>query len=117
MRVVILAMLVWSVWYDDGTGLQRFHSAKHDWSDIPDKPGVQIVLVCEEPPYRRVIHGSDWYWINDRGIPRSSGNDGFPDGKWRPKPHPAARAGVTIDEARFEAYRLAALEDKTCAMP
>lgn len=114
-KLLLISMLVWKVWYDDGSGLRIYHSQIHPWAAIPDRPGVQIVLVCQQPPYRNLLHASDWYWPNGDTIKQT--RDGYPTGTWSPRPSPDARAGLTITNETFERYRLEALKDKTCSLP
>lgn len=113
----------WKVWYDDGSGLQVFHSARNRWSDIPAKPGVQVVLVCEAKqwapgkPYRRLMRGSDWYGWRGEELQRDE-HSGLPNGKWVSPPPElrSPRRGLTIQDQTFASYVNAAQEDETCSV-
>lgn len=51
----------WRAWYDDDGVYSSAHVA---WADLPET-GMVGVVVYEEPPYRRIVDGGDWYWMED----------------------------------------------------
>lgn len=131
---IALPAQTWKVWYDDGSGLQIFHSDLHSWADIPSAPGIQVILTCEPPPNpggnvrhvpRRQVKGSNWYWLDAQGIPQQSKVNGKPDGFPNTpldNPPPEAqghnpRGGVTIDDEVYEGYRRMAVRDFRCEKP
>lgn len=104
----------WKVWFDAGSGLSMFHSATHKWSDIPDSPGVQIILVCEKPPYRRMVHGADWYWWGKDG-PVAGTQTATASRLPRPQGKKGLKQGLTIPDRVYNNYHQAAFKDKTCS--
>lgn len=60
--------MTWRAYYADGT---RYSSAERSWSDLP-ADGMVGVVVFSEPPYRRIIDGADWIWM-EGGEVRTSG--------------------------------------------
>ena len=115
-KLALFVLISWKVWFDDGSGLRMFHSGTHDWSAIPDSPGVQVILVCEKPPYRRMVHGADWYWWGDDG-PVAGEQTATAPRLPRPEGKKGLKQGLTISGNTYEAYRLAAVEDKQCSVP
>jgi hypothetical protein len=109
MNAKVGSLTSWHVWYDDGRGLQKFNSREHTWSDIPTKAGIQVILACEEYPYHAYIKGSDWYWWENGWIEAGTQTATAPLTKKPTGPGKSGfRSGVTIDDAVFESYRLAA---------
>jgi hypothetical protein len=115
MRIALLLLLVWKVWFDDGSGLRMFHSSTDQWSDVPSHPGVQVILVCETAPYRRMVHGADWYWW-DNG-PMAGTQTTTAPRLPRPRGKLGLKQGKTIPDSVYEGYRVTAFKDKTCSVP
>lgn len=119
-------LMLWKVWYDDGSGLSLYHSDRDKWGSIPLAAGVQVVLVCEDKdwkpgyPYRRLLRGSDWYgWRGGELHLDDSWGSGAHTGKWVDPPalllNP--RRGLTIPTERFDLYVQQAREDARCSVP
>lgn len=49
----------WRAFYADGA---RYSSADTEWQSLP-ATGLVGVVVYMEPPYRRIIDGHDWVWM------------------------------------------------------
>lgn len=54
----------WHAYYADGS---RYSSADASWNDLPED-GLLGVVVFGEPPYRRIVDGADWIWLQDGEI-------------------------------------------------
>lgn len=54
----------WKAWYADGS---IYDSRSTRWTELP-KTGIIGVVVYYEKPYRNLVYGGDWYYI-DGGVP------------------------------------------------
>lgn len=71
----------WRVWYAD-SGV--YDSTEMDWVDLPDS-GMLGAVVYYERPYREIVNGGDWFYLDDNGVPtRTETHDEW--GEWVPKP-------------------------------
>lgn len=91
-------MLKWKAWYEDG---RKFSSADTMWQDLPNR-GMVGVVVYEEYPYRRILDGGDWYWLENGDIHQTNTHEEW--GQFLPAPDINCtsclkRSGVMSDTA------------------
>lgn len=101
-------MIGWRAYYADG---RRVDSSESTWAGLPGE-GLVGVVVFEDPPYRRVVYGGDWTWVENGEI-RKSGTTwiGFvdpPDVSCRS----CVKRGAAMPDAEFEAVQVEMMGDK-----
>lgn len=100
----------WRVYYADGATCD---SAAQRWRDLPNT-GVIGVVVFEEPPYRRIVDGGDWYYLDEDGEP-SCTDTADRWGEWAPLPFAPTetiKRGAAVTDERFETVKTRMVEDK-----
>jgi hypothetical protein len=98
-------MLGWRAWMYDGTVYPG--TTLSEWQQVP-KMGVVGVVVYLDPPYRRIIDGYDWIWLEDGEFKTIPTHDEW--GKWNDPPtkkcDPCLKRGAGVeDEAWAEMQR------------
>lgn len=98
----------WRAYFADG---QRIDSAQSSWADLPAE-GLVGVVVFEDPPYRHLVYGGDWTWIEDGEIHKSS----TVWGDWVNPPEIACRSclkrGAAMSDADFELVQAEMMRDR-----
>lgn len=100
----------WKAYY---VGDRVFSSADTDWEALP-ATGVVGIIVYEEPPYRRLILGGDWYYLDD-GVPATTEtHDEW--GEWVTQPDDVAedelKRGELIPDDAFERLQSDMMADR-----
>lgn len=102
-------MVAWRAYY---TEARRFASAAYSWRELPST-GVLGVIVFLEPPYREIVDGGDWYYL-EGGVPTCTAT--HPEwGAWVDPPavSPEERKqGAAIGDDEWAAVREAMTEDR-----
>lgn len=71
----------WKAWYADGN---IYSSSEISWKELPES-GMLGVVVFLNPPYREIVSGGDWYYLDDDSHP--SCTDTHEEwGEWVSKP-------------------------------
>lgn len=101
-------MLGWRAYYSDG---RTFASDGVAWAHLPPE-GMVGVVVYLEPPYRTLLTGGDWYWMEDGEIRRTKNHPEW--GEWADPPEVECAAcvkksGAMSDDA-FEALLVEMME-------
>lgn len=100
----------WRAYYTDS---RIFSSNAVDWVDLPDK-GIIGVIVFFNPPYRELVKGGDWYYLDDTGKPTCTETH-EEWGKWVDKPNVSdeeiKRSGSVSDD-RWEEIEIEMMGDK-----
>ena len=76
-------MTGWRAWHWDGDLVDVYSSSELRWQDLPRR-GVVGVVVYLDPPYRRIIQGHDWVWLEDGALLSITTADEW--GEWAPAP-------------------------------
>ena len=66
--------MIWRAWYATSrTTWVVYSSTETSWNDLPPVGVVGIVryLDPDATPYRQIIDGGDWYWMQDGEIHRT----------------------------------------------
>lgn len=58
----------WRAYYADGA---TYDSRNTDWADLPSA-GIVGVIVFYNDPYRHIIDGGDWFYLDETGHPECS---------------------------------------------
>jgi hypothetical protein len=92
----------------DGT---TYSSAECVWTEVPAE-GVVGVVVYLDPPYRRIIDGHDWVWMEGGEFRIVGTHDQW--GSWAPKPETSCggcvKRGVGVPDDRWEAIQREMME-------
>lgn len=101
-------MLKWRAWYADG----RVFSYKDVmWQKLPAK-GLVGVVIYETPPYRRIMDGGDWFWLENGDLHVSATHDEW--GKWVNPPDVPCKScvkqGQAMSNEAFEGIQKEMLE-------
>jgi hypothetical protein len=70
----------WRAYYADGA---RYSSADTAWQALPGEGLVGVVVYLDEP-YRRILDGHDWIWLEDGAFRLVDTHPKW--GKWAEKP-------------------------------
>lgn len=100
----------WRAYYD---GFRVFDSSDCNWTDLPDE-GIVGVVVFKTPPYREIVDGGDWFYIEDN-IPRTT-DTADEWGEWvNPPGYPDSivKQGKVLPDEEWEAFQWAMRHDKS----
>jgi hypothetical protein len=100
----------WRAFYADGS---RFSSAEMHWQALP-ATGLVGVVIYLEPPYRRIIDGHDWVWME--GVELHAVTTHAEWGRWAPKPvacGSCVKQGAAMDDDAFAAVQAEMLAART----
>jgi hypothetical protein len=94
----------WRAWYEDGA---VYNSVEMAWQALPAEGLVGVVVYLDPAvtPFRAVVIGGDWYWL-EHGEVHASGT--MWNGYVKPpdvEPSLLKRSGVLSDEAWTEVQR------------
>lgn len=98
----------WRAWYTDG---RTFSSADTDWTDLPDT-GVLGVVVYLDPPYRKLVSGGDWYYLDSDHVPATVPTH-TEWGRWTDPPavpEVECKRGAAVTDDRWTAVEQAMME-------
>lgn len=73
----------WRAWYEDGS---VYASATHTWQGLPAEGIIGVVAYLSETvtPYRQILDGCDWYYLEGEQI---KGVENHPEwGQWAEPP-------------------------------
>lgn len=101
-------MFGWRAYYAPFT---TYDSSKYEWTDLPDE-GMVGVVVFKEPPYRELVNGGDWFYLDEDGKPAASNTvwDG-----WVDPPDVSddeLKRGKALPDNQWEALRITMTNDK-----
>lgn len=97
----------WRAYYADG---RTFASNEVLWLHLPPT-GLVGVVVFLEPPYRRIIDGHDWIWLEDGEFHTVMTHPEW--GKWAERPDaPYVKQGAGMDDQAWEAMQQRMFEDR-----
>lgn len=94
----------WRAYY---TGGRRFANDRYLWADLPSQ-GVLGVVVFKYKPYRDIVTGGDWYWLDD-GVPTCG--DTTWDGWVEPPDEPHLKRGAA--DGGYETVYEQMIEDRS----
>lgn len=101
-------MIEWRTAY---TNERWFNSNDTEWSNLPPK-GVLGVVLYKEPPYRKIVTGGDWYYWDDETITCTGSTwNGWVDA---PKDADDPKRGAAVPDSEWENVRSDLLEARTC---
>lgn len=102
----------WRAWYTDS---RKFNSVETDWNNLPET-GVLGVVVYYEPPYREIVSGGDWYYLDSNGKPaKKMTHDEW--GKWvvpPDVPEDDLKRGEGTTDERWSEVQTEMMETKQC---
>lgn len=102
-----MGVVGWRAYYDP---FSTHDSNEYKWSELPDERMVGVV-VFRERPYRELVSGGDWYYL-DRGAPAASDTtwNGWVDPP--DAPDKELKQGIGLPDDMWEAYRIMMARDK-----
>lgn len=81
-------------------------SVETSYGDLPD--GLPGVVEFLEPPYRKIVDGGDWLWMED-GRWQATGSVW---GGWVDRPHPYAIRGKALADGEWRQLRRQMMNDR-----
>lgn len=108
----------WRAWYAiSRTEWEVYSSADTPWQEVPsgetDGPeGTVGVVVYQDPPYRTILTGGDWYYMQDGEIRRVKNHPEW--GQWAEAPDVPCKSCVkqsgALADDTFEALLVEMME-------
>lgn len=103
--------MAWRAYYADGS---RYESTDVDWRDLPAE-GLVGVVVFHDPPYRQIVDGGDWFYLDDDGTPATTATaDQW--GEWvdpPDAPETEVKRGQALSDVAWERVRHEMIDDRT----
>ena len=100
----------WRAYYASG---ERIDSSESSWANLPANDLVGVV-VFKDPPYRHMIDGYDWVWMEDGEIHLTETHSEW--GKWSDPPqldcNSCLKKGVGMDDEDFASLQSEMFEDR-----
>jgi hypothetical protein len=101
----------WRAWVWDGEAVEVYASDDTEWRDVP-RLGVVAVVVYLDPPYRRIIDGHDWIWVEDGAFQVVDTDPEW--GEWAAPPdrvnEPGCKRGSAVPDDVWAEIQQAAME-------
>lgn len=101
----------WRAFYADGS---EYTSRESTWRELPER-GLVGVVVYLSHPYRQILDGHDWMWMEDGAI---KVRDTHPEwGRWavRPDvPDDMLKRGEAMDDDAWEDVRARMMGARSC---
>lgn len=102
----------WRAFYADG---RAYASTRVAWQELPAR-GLVGVVVYLSHPYRRILDGHDWIYLEDGEFVTVGTHPEW--GRWTPKPDgvPAdmLKRGAAMPDGAWEEMQKAMMEARTC---
>lgn len=104
-----MRVLGWRAYFSGG---RTYDSVLHTWGELPRSEAL-VFVVYHPRPYRTVVDGGDWYWL-DGGMVRCSPTH-EQKGSWVPRcGGDSSIAGLWVDDDVFAAVKAEAMAAKEC---